>query len=314
MSAVDEVLDRAFSQPPELGLTRAIVVAHRGEIVAEGYGPETAASPTLQSWSVAKSITHALIGVLVGRGRLDVAAPAGVPRWQRDGDPRATITLDDLLTMRSGLAFVEDYVESQGSDVIEMLFGRGQDDVAAFAEECELEHLPGSVFNYSSGTTNIVSAIAGRAIGGGASGVLEFLDRELFSPLRMTSATARCDAAGTFVGSTYVYATARDFVRFGELYRADGVVDGQRLLPTGWVDSARRLTAPPSPPESPFGYGAHWWVWDDPYGTYGAHGYEGQYVLVVPELELVVVRLGKSPAALRPAVVADLSRLISDFA
>lgn len=314
MSVVDEVLERAFSQPPELGLTRALVVSHRGEIVAEGYGPETDAATTLISWSMAKSITHALIGLLVGEGRLDVAGPAPVPRWHGDGDPRAQITLDHLLQMRSGLAFVEDYVDGADSDVIEMLFGRGRDDVAAYAENCELEHLPGSTFNYSSGTTNIVSAIAGRTIGGGGTGVLGYLDRELFAPVGMTSATARCDDAGTFVGSSYVYATARDFVKFGELYHADGVVDGRRLLPAGWVESGRRLTTKAAPPDDPVGYGSHWWCWDDTHGTYAAHGYEGQYTIIVPDLELVVVRLGKSPAELCDAVVADLARIIADFA
>ncbi|HZJ27735.1 MAG TPA: serine hydrolase [Acidimicrobiia bacterium] len=314
MTTVDEVAERAFSQPPELGLTLAMVVAHRGEIVAERYGPGTDATTTLISWSMAKSITHALIGLLVRDGRLDMAAPAPVPRWGHDGDARGAITLDQLLQMRSGLAFVEDYVEGHPSDVIDMLFGSGRDDVAAYAEACELEHVPGTVFNYSSGTTNIVSAIAGRTIGGGAEGVSEYLDRELLAPLGMTSATVGCDAAGTFVGSSYVYATARDFVRFGELYRNDGVVDGRRLLPVGWVDHGRKMTAPPAPPDEPFGYGAHWWVWDDAHGTYGAHGYEGQYTLIVPDLDLVVVRLGKSPVELRPAVVSDLARIITSFA
>ncbi len=313
-SVVADVLERAFSQPPELGETHAIVVVHHGEVVAEQYGPETGPDTTLISWSMAKSITHALVGLLVRDARLDIAAPAAVPRWQDDDDPRREITLDQLLHMRSGLEFVEDYVDDQVSDVIEMLFGSGAADVAAYAESRPLAHEPGAVWSYSSGTTNIVSAIAGRAISGdGEAGTRSYLDRELFAPAGMTSATPRFDATGTFVGSSYVYATARDFARFGELYLHDGMVNGTRILPEGWVDHARAMTSPPVPPEEPHGYGAQWWLWDDAFGTFGAHGYEGQYTLVVPPLDLVVVRLGRSPVELQPAVKVDLHRLIESF-
>jgi CubicO group peptidase (beta-lactamase class C family) len=314
MTVVEDVLDRAFAQPPELGLTLAVVVVRGGEVVAERYGPDVDATTTLISWSMAKSITHALVGLLVRDGMLDVTARAPVPSWQHGEDPRAEITLDHLLQMRSGLAFVEDYVDDRVSDVIEMLFGAGQQDMAAFAESFPLLHPPGEVFNYSSGTTNIVSAIAGRAIGGDEAGVADYLRRELFEPLGMASAVPKFDPAGTFVGSSYVYATARDFARFGELYLHDGVWNGRRVLPEGWVDHARRLTSPPAPPDEPHGYGAHWWIWEDELGTYGAHGYEGQYTLVVPSLDLVVVRLGKSPVELQPAVKADLHRLAESFA
>jgi CubicO group peptidase (beta-lactamase class C family) len=309
-----EVLARAFSQPPELGETHAIVVVQGGEIVAEQYGPDVGPETTLISWSMAKSITHALVGLLVRDGKIDVAAPASVPRWQGTDDPRAAITLDQLLHMRSGLAFVEDYVETHAaSNVIDMLFGEGADDVAAYAESCPLEHEPGALWSYSSGTTNIVSALAGRSIGGGEDGMRAYLERELFAPTGMRSAIPRFDAAGTFVGSSYVYATARDFARFGELYLHDGVCDGARVLPEGWVDHARTVTSPPAPPEEVHGYGAHWWIWDDDLDTFGAHGYEGQYTLVVPPLDLVVVRLGKSPTDRQPAVKADLHRLIESY-
>ena len=313
-AVTQEVLARAFSQPPELGETLAVVVVHRGEVVAEQYGPDTGPDTTLISWSMAKSITHALVGLLVRDGSLDVAAPAAVPRWQGDDDPRAAITLDQLLHMRSGLGFVEDYVDDEASDVIDMLFGTGAADVAAYAESKVLVDEPGAVWSYSSGTTNIVSALAGRVIGAGEAGMRAYLERELFGPVGMTSAIPRFDAAGTFVGSSYVYATARDFARFGALYLHDGVVDGTRLLPEGWVDYARTVTSPPMPPEEIHGYGAHWWIWDDDLGTFGAHGYEGQYTLVVPSLDLVVVRLGKTPTDLQPEVKADLHRLIESYA
>lgn len=152
---------------PSLERNLALCVVHRGRLVAEACWPDTDADTTLISWSMGKSITHAMVGLLAGDGRLDVTAAAPVPRWA--DDERSAITLQALLTMTSGLRFVEDYVDEQVSDVIEMLFGSGSDDVAAFAESRPMAHPGGSHFNYSSGTTNIVSAICGRAITGSPS-------------------------------------------------------------------------------------------------------------------------------------------------
>ena len=191
-----------------------------------------------------------------------------------------------------------------------MLFGEGKDDVAGYAAALPLDHEPGSVFNYSSGTTNIVARIVGQALGGGEGAMRAFMETELFGPLGMASADPRFDAAGTFVGSSFLYCTARDFARFGELYLNDGTWAGKRILPEGWVEFAR--TPVPVSPEEEFGYGAHWWLWDGhgfP-GTFAAHGYEGQYIVVCPERELVVVRLGKTPAELRPLVIERIAGLL----
>lgn len=297
-----------LAQPPELGTTLALVVVHRGRIVAEGYEPGTNDASTLISWSTAKSVTHAVAGLLVGDGTLDVAVPAPVGIWKHRGDPRAEITLQHLLEMRSGLRFTEDYVDAGVSDVIEMLFGSGQHDVATFAASFPLDHLPGTSWSYSSGTTNIVSRVLGDLVGGGEAGMRAFLQERLFEPLGMTSADPRFDAAGTFIGSSFLYCTARDFARFAYLYLRDGVWDGQRLLPAGWVDHARAPV--PVPAEEEFGYGAHWWLWREHPGAFAAHGYEGQYLIVVPDRDLVVVRLGKTPAELRPNLVAELRALV----
>jgi CubicO group peptidase (beta-lactamase class C family) len=214
--------------------------------------------------------------------------------------------------MRPGLRFVEDYVDAGISHCIDMLFGAGAADHAAYAAAQPLDHRPGTVWNYSSGTTNIVARIVGDVVGGGEAGMRAFLASELFGPAGMASADPRFDAAGTFVGSSYVYATAHDFARFGALYLADGVADGRRILPVCWVDHARTPT-PGVPDTEPFGYGAHWWLWRDEPASLGAHGYEGQYTVVVPSRELVVVRLGKTPAELRPNLVAELRRLVRAF-
>jgi CubicO group peptidase (beta-lactamase class C family) len=305
-----EVVAELMTQPPELGLTLAVAVVHRGRLVAEAYGPETTAATTLISWSTAKSVTHAVVGLLVGDGRLQLHEPAPVAAWE--GDARSGITLQHLLEMRSGLRFAEEYVDAGASDVIEMLFGAGQDDVAAFAAGFPLDHEPGTVWNYSSGTTNIVSRIAGDAVGGGASAMRAFLDDRLFGRLGMTSASPRFDDAGTFIGSSFLSATAQDFARFGYLYLRDGTWDGARLLPEGWVDHARAPV--PVPATEEFGYGAHWWLWREYPGAFAAHGYEGQYIVVAPDRDLVVVRLGKTPAELRPNLLVRLRTLIDAFA
>lgn len=124
--------------------------------------------------------------------------------------------------------------------------------------------------------------------------------RELFDPLGMRSAQPKFDKAGTFIGSSFCYCTARDFARFGLLYLRDGVWDGRRILPEGWVDYARTPT--PVPATERLGYGAHWWLGMAGPGSFSANGYEGQYTVLVPELDLVLVRNGKSPDAQKEAV------------
>jgi CubicO group peptidase (beta-lactamase class C family) len=298
-----------FREPeaPELGKTHALAVIWRGRLVYERYGPEHGPDSTLISWSVAKSFLHGLVGLLVRDGKLATAARADVPQWRTRGDARAAITLDQLLRMSSGLFWREDYVDAQQSDVIEMLFGEGKDDVAAFAAHHPLAHPPGTVWCYSSGTSNLVSAIAGRALGGGAA-AREYLRRELFARIGMASASVRCDAAGTWIGSSFVFATARDFARFGLLYLRDGVWEGERVLPEGWVDYARSVT-----PGSAGEYGAHWWLPPVGEGMLSANGYQGQYVFVAPARDVVAVRLGESSAEQQPLVRAWLAELIARF-
>jgi CubicO group peptidase (beta-lactamase class C family) len=227
-------------------------------------------------------------------------------------DPRAGITLEHLLAMRDGLGFAEDYSDGTTSDVINMLFGDGIDDVAGFAMARPLAHPPGEVFNYSSGTSNIISRIVGDVVGGGERGMTEFLGRELFEPIGMTSARPRFDEAGTFVGSSYVYATAQDYARFGLLYLRDGVWDRRRVLPEGWVDSAR-LARSVDPSDGSL-YGMHWWVVDDAHGSFWASGYDGQSILCVPALDLLVVRLGKTVVEQEPALVQWRADMVGAFA
>jgi CubicO group peptidase (beta-lactamase class C family) len=320
---VQDRVDGLFDRPEEQGRSLAAVVMHRGEVVAERYGtqPETPFGPaveitadtTLISWSTAKSITHAAVGLLVADGEIDLDAPADVPEWR--GTEKEPITLLDLLEMRPGLRFVEDYVDGETSHCLAMLFGEGADDHGAYAAALPLDHEPGTVWNYSSGTTNIIARILGRVVGGGRSGMEAFLRRRLFEPCGMSSAIPKFDGAGTWVGSSYVYATARDFARFGELYRNDGVTaDGERILPAGWADHGRTFVAHDTAEPVPggFDYGRHWWMWPDLPGSMAAHGYEGQYIVVVPDRELTVVHLGKTDAAVRHHLVGHLRDLIHE--
>jgi CubicO group peptidase (beta-lactamase class C family) len=276
-----------------------VLVAHDGRLVAEryapGYGPET----RMLSWSMAKSVLSALVGVAVEEGRLVLRAPAPVPEWSAPGDPRAAITLDQLLRMSSGLAFDEHY--GGVNDVSRMLFTAP--DTAAFAARQRLAAPPDRVWSYSSGTSNIVARLLVATFGGDPGALAEWARARVFAPAGITSAFFELDAAGTPIGSSFAFMTARDWARFGELHRQDGVVHGRRVLPEGWV---RYVTTPtPGAPEGR--YGAHWWLnagapgdparrqWAAlPPDAYAARGHSGQWVLVVPSAQLVVVRLGLS--------------------
>lgn len=303
------VLARAVSQspPPDVGPTHALLVVHRGRLVAERYDEAHNPASLLPSWSMAKSVLHALVGVLVRRGNLDPRAPARVPQWP-SGDPRNAITLDLLLRMTSGLRFEEEYTDPRTSNTIQMLFGEGRKDVAAFAAGFPLDHPPGRVWSYSSGTSNIVSAIVGRAVGGGEPGMRAFMQRELFGRIGMASADPRFDESGTWIGSSFLFATARDFARFGLLCLRDGVWDGERLLPEGWIDQARTPT-----PASNGEYGAHFWLAQDGSGIFSANGFRGQYTLMVPSRDLVVVRLGTSMPEQRRGTYLLLKELVEAF-
>jgi CubicO group peptidase (beta-lactamase class C family) len=307
--------DAFFDAPTELRNTLALVVLVDGVPVLERYGVNSmsgepiAAETKLISWSMAKSVTHALVGLAVADGLLDLEAPAPVSAWRNDD--RRNITLQQLLNMRSGLAFREDYVDSAESDVVTMLFKEGKDDVAAFAAAFPLEHQPGSFWSYSSGTTNIICRILGDAIGGGEEGMRAYLTDRLFAPIGITDADPHFDAAGTFIGSSFLYLTAGDFCRFGELYRNDGCdPSGTRVLPAGWVDHARTPT--PTPDTEAHRYGAHWWLWQYP-GSFAAHGYQGQHLIVVPDRRLTVLRLANTPDELKAWPRALLHRLIEAF-
>lgn len=314
------LLDAAFDDRGPLATTLAVVVVQRGRLVAERYQghlprfdrpPEAVGPDTpLLSWSMAKSMLHAAVGILVAEGAIELDRPPPVPEWRGEGDPRHGITLRHLLEMRDGLDFVEDYVDERASDVIEMLFGSGVDDTAHFAADRPLAAVPGERFNYSSGTSNIVSGVVARLVGPGDP-YRRFLEERLFGPIGAASATPTLDRAGTWVASSYVHATARDYARFGLLYLRGGVWGDRRLLPAAWVDMARRPRS--ADPTDGALYGAHWWVDDDGHGTFRCAGYEGQSITVCPAADLVVVRLGKTPADHYPDLARWRAAVVAAF-
>jgi CubicO group peptidase (beta-lactamase class C family) len=294
-----KALDAAFAEDDSRSLrkTRAVVVVHGGKLIAERYAPGFSARMPLLGWSMGKSVTNALVGILVGKGKLRLADPAPVPEWRAAGDPRGEITLDQLMRMSSGLEFGEVYLPL--TDATRMLYGSA--DFAAYAAGKPLAGPPDSLWNYSSGTANIISRIVRQAVEKDTPNYYRFLRTELFDKIGMTSAVMEADPSGTFVGSSYTLATARDWARFGLLYLQDGIWQGERILPEGWV----AYTTTPAAHAPKGEYGALFWLntgaasdpakrlWPSvPSDAYAAQGFQEQKVIVVPSRKLVLVRFG----------------------
>lgn len=307
--ALERMLAVTRAADPILGETRAVIVVQHGRIVVERYMPGYDASTRLISWSMAKSVTQALLGIAVKQGLVDLSAPMGHPRWSEE-DPRSKIPWRQWITMVDGQEFHE--IDSHGpvdNDSARMLFGVGRNDIAAFAAGLPLVATPGERWNYNSGGINLIASGLGRLFAPNADAktrrarVAAVLKDELFSPIGMRSPIAEFDATGTLIGSALIYATARDWARFGLLYLRDGVWDGRRILPEGWVDFARTKT----PASNCDIYGAGFWVVPQegpgrPFhsmvppsarDTFFANGHEGQFIAIVPSRDIIVVRLGR---------------------
>lgn len=303
--ALARAVDRLFTTP-EAQETRAVLVLRDGRIVAERYAPGYHENTRFISWSMAKTVTGVLIGLLVSDGRLRLDESAPVPAWQRPGDPRGEITLRQLLQMRSGLRHTEAGDPVYESDEVRMLFLDGRDAMAAYAEAQPLEAEPGEKWEYSSATTVILADIASRALSDSTDPaerrkvINDYLKSRLFEPLGMKSMVPEYDAAGTLIGGSLMHATARDWARFGEFLRNQGSVRGLQLVPSGWIEF---MTTPN--PRNP-GYGAQTWLNRPqpgealppfpgaPRTAFSMNGHLGQFVLISPAQGLTVVRLGRT--------------------
>ena len=310
--------------------TRAVLVLYKGRIVAERYGPGYHENTRFISWSMAKTITGVMIGMLVADGRLRLDESVPIPAWQRPGDPRGEITLRQLLQMRSGLRHVEAEGAPYRTDTARMLFLDGRGDMAAYAEAQPLEAEPGHKWEYSSATSVILTDLAARVLIANPDPaanspearrriVSDYLRTRIFDPLGMKSMVPEYDAAGTLIGGSLIHGTARDWARFGEFLRNQGAINGAQLVPSGWIEF---MTTPS--PRNP-GYGAQVWLnrpqVEDGHrefpnagdSVFSLNGHLGQFVAISPAREVTVVRLGKTDEGQHAPVRAGIAEIIRLF-
>jgi CubicO group peptidase (beta-lactamase class C family) len=297
-------IDQLLKDPVLAGPgARAIVVVDHGRIVGEYYAAGFEPDTPLLGWSMTKTVMAGVIGMLIKDGKLSLAQAGFWP----GSDGREKIRLKDLLAMSSGLQWNEAY--GAVSDVTSMLYL--QPDMAGFARSPPLRHPPGEEWLYSSGTAVILSRIAQEALAGGdteARDLATFIKGRLFLPLGISSATVEPDEHGTLVGSSYMYATARDWARYGLFLLQDGTWAGEELLPPGYVTM---MATPVDASHGQYGMGQTWlWgsepvtpgvnpdaAFDIPADTFWMSGHDGQSVCIIKSRQLVIVRLGLTPYA-----------------
>ena len=268
--------------------TRAVVVLHKNKLIAEHYAPGFNKNSKLLGWSMTKSITATYFGILQKQGKFDINKPAPIIEWQKD--QRAIITTNDLLHMNSGLEWVEDY--NTICDATNMLF---QDANMARSQLVKKAAFPPNLhWNYSSGTTNLLSGILRNQFKTHQE-YLDFWYASLIDKIGMSSMVIETDMSGNYVGSSYGWATARDWAKFGTLYLNKGNWNGEQLVAADWI---KYVTTPTQGSNKT--YGAHFWLnaggyyKDAPRDLYSCNGYQGQRVFIIPSLDLVIVRLGTS--------------------
>lgn len=282
---LERAIDLAFANN-ETQRTRTVLVAYKNRILAERYvGGFNKDTPVL-GWSMTKSLLATLYGILRHQGKIDLSQPAPVAEWKNDN--RSNITIDHLMRMQSGLEWEEDY--STISDVTRMLFMEA--DMAAVQIDKPAVAAPGEIWNYSSGTSNLLSGIL-RNHFNSEQEYIDFPYKALIDKTGMHSMLLETDVAGNFVGSSYGWASTRDWAKFGLLYLNEGKWNGEQLFDTGWVEYVTRPTE-----HSNERYGAHFWLNAGgfysgvPEDLYSANGFQGQYVFIIPSLNLVIVRTG----------------------
>ncbi|MDW3211206.1 MAG: serine hydrolase [Reichenbachiella sp.] len=266
--------------------TRAVVILHKGQLIGEQYATEVNQDTPLLGWSMTKSLTSTLFGILSDNGDLDINDKTNIPEWQNDS--RSEITWKHLLQMNSGLRWKEDYTDL--SDAVTMLFN--SDAIGQYAKSVPAESKPGTVWNYSSGTSNILSSQMKNYFGS-QENYLKFPYDSLFGRLGMYSMRIETDATGDFVGSSYAWATARDWAKIGQLYLQNGVWEGEEIISPEWVSFIQE----PANGSDQL-YGGHFWINSGgrfsnvPLDAYSMNGFHSQRIMIIPSLDLVIVRLG----------------------
>jgi CubicO group peptidase (beta-lactamase class C family) len=291
-----QVLDAAFEPA---GMTAAFVVTWKGRIIAERYGENVTPHTPLESWSMGKSLTATLLGRLMQQGVYRLAQPAPIPQWQGQGDPRSAITIADLLHMSSGLRIRApqdpDYDPNAGYPDHVYLYTGGID-AFHYAATRPLQWPPGAVGRYRNTDPVLINYLIRLALEQRGEDYLSFPQRALFDQLGIRNLIIETDPYGNFLGQGYVLGAARDWARLGNLYLQDGVWNGERLLPEGFVDFVSRLAPAWQADGRPI-YGGFFWLNGDgrfavPENAYFMAGAGGQYTLIVPSHDLVVVRMG----------------------
>ena len=285
---LSRVVESAFDKPGEESKrTRTLLVVYKDRILAEKYASGFDKNTPILGWSMTKSITSTIYGILVKQGKIDIGQPTGIKAWEEDG--RRAITYNDLLHMNSGLEWEEDY--NTLSDVTRMLYL--ESDMGRVQIDKPLTGEPDQSWNYSSGTTNLLAGPLLKRIFGSQQEYLDFWYRELLDRIGMHSALIETDLSGSYVGSSYGWANTRDWAKFGLLYLNRGNWNGDQVIDSAWVDY---VSTPTNTSEGR--YGAQFWLNagghypDAPRDLFSANGYQGQYVFIIPSKDLVIVRTG----------------------
>lgn len=314
-SAFNNKINELFSDESygRLGKTNSLLIVQNGEIVFEKYNQGINKDTKLVSWSMAKSYTAAITGLMIDKGLIsDVNEKNLLPNWT---DLRKEITIDHLLNMKPGLEFVEEYTIEGRSDTAEMLFDEGMLNQGYFASHYPLIKLPGTFYNYSTGTTNILSLIMKNKLSQNGIDYYDFVEKNLLIPLGLKNTTLEFDKSGTFIGGSSVYASARDYAKFGYLYLRDGVWDGNQIISKDWVDMTR------TPSKHTYNlYSNKFWhvnefrenAFNFPTDTYYCAGFGGQYIMIIPSKDLIMVRLGETYNTSTNTLLSFLGEIIKE--
>ena len=291
-----KITDFLFSKESQSknGRTNSLLIVQNGEIVFEQYNDPVSVTTKQVSWSMAKSFIGALTGIMIDKGLISsVEENKLLPNWN---DKRKFISIDDLLNMKSGLNFLEEYDTSGRSDTLEMLYGQGKLDQASFAASFPMKTInPGMEFNYSTGETNILSKIIKLKLEEAGLNYYDFIQENLAKKIGLNDTIFEFDKSNTFIGGSSVFSNARDYAKFGYLYLRDGYWEDEQVISKQWIDASRK------PVKHSYGmYSNKFWVVHPafnhglPKDTYYCAGFGGQYIIIIPSKDLVMVRLGET--------------------